>query len=154
MTMDLEGTPITSLGFAGQVDSVPMMQQPIQIPQLASQINAELDEFSQDSIPMPDDQIEEEPKPIKRKPKIRNVRKEKQSHWLTSWFDWRELVILLALYFVMSTTSVYSTVGKYIPIIKPNADGSIASAGILVYGILLVALFILIRRFVRYTTHS
>jgi len=60
----------------------------------------------------------------------------------------RDPLIILVIFILLSLPIVRETIGTYIPQINPDGEGKIGFTGILIYGIVLVALFMLVKRFV------
>lgn len=59
----------------------------------------------------------------------------------------REPLILVIVYVILSTDIIKNTIGEYIPQIKPK-DGSVNFIGYLIYGIILAILFTVIKKLV------
>ena len=61
--------------------------------------------------------------------------------------SFRDPLIILVIFIVLSLPVVRETLSNYIPQINPDAEGKVAFTGILIYGIILVALFMIAKRF-------
>ena len=59
----------------------------------------------------------------------------------------RDPLIILIIFIVLSLPVVRENIGKFIPQINPDVEGKVSFTGILIYGIILVALFMLVKRF-------
>jgi hypothetical protein len=59
----------------------------------------------------------------------------------------RDPLIILVLYIILSLPAVREGLGTYISQINPDVEGKVSFTGILIYGIILVALFMLVKRF-------
>lgn len=59
----------------------------------------------------------------------------------------KEMVLLLAIYFIMSQAIMRQFFASYIVFLNPNQDGVVSQAGILVYGIIMIAIFLFIKKF-------
>ena len=59
----------------------------------------------------------------------------------------QEPIIILILYIILSQPSIQRGIGKYIKQVNPNASGRVSLTGIIIYGIILAALFALTKRF-------
>lgn len=49
----------------------------------------------------------------------------------------REPLLIIVLFFILSTSSARNAIGNYIPAINPDSSGSVSYIGILIYGIIL-----------------
>lgn len=56
-------------------------------------------------------------------------------------FGWKEPLLLLFIYLLLSQSLVKQFIGKYIPQLNPGPDGTVGFLGVLIYGILLVVLY-------------
>jgi len=61
-------------------------------------------------------------------------------------FGWKEPLLLLIIYLLLSQAIVRQTVGKYIPQLNPSADGTVSFVGVLIYGILLVTVYFILKK--------
>lgn len=61
--------------------------------------------------------------------------------------DWKDPLILLIIYVILSQASVRQLFGKYISFINPNEEGIVSQSGIIIYGIILIALYMIIKKF-------
>lgn len=59
----------------------------------------------------------------------------------------REPLLILILYVVLSQAFVYKALGKYIPQINPDMEGQVSLSGIVIYGVLLAVLYALTKKF-------
>lgn len=57
-------------------------------------------------------------------------------------------LFLLIIYFIMSQAPVRQLFGKYIPYLNPDSDGIVSQIGIIIYGIILVGIYMAINKFV------
>lgn len=60
----------------------------------------------------------------------------------------REPIIILLLFIVLSQPAIKDTLGKYITQINPGPDCTVSFVGILIYGVILAALFALTKKFI------
>jgi hypothetical protein len=60
----------------------------------------------------------------------------------------RDPIIIFILYIILSQSSVIGFFGKYIKQLNPDDDGKFSFAAVVIYGIILVGLFIIIRKFI------
>ena len=58
-----------------------------------------------------------------------------------------EPLLLLAIYLLMSQAFVKDNIGKYIKQINPDADGQVSFVGVLIYGIILVVVFMVAKKY-------
>jgi hypothetical protein len=58
----------------------------------------------------------------------------------------KEPLILLIIYVIMSQSFVRELLGKYITILNPNEEGVVPIVGIIIYGIILVGLFMFVKK--------
>ncbi len=54
---------------------------------------------------------------------------------------WKEPLLLLFIYLLLSQSIVKQFIGKYIPQLNPGSDGTVGFFGVLIYGILLVVIY-------------
>lgn len=59
--------------------------------------------------------------------------------------DLVDAVLLLVVFVVLSQGKVKEFIGNYVPQINPDADGKVAMTGVVVYGVILVAVYKLVR---------
>jgi hypothetical protein len=57
-----------------------------------------------------------------------------------------EPVLLLVIYVILSQEKIRDTLMKYIPLLNPTDEGEIKPSGIILYGIILVGLFMLFKK--------
>lgn len=62
-------------------------------------------------------------------------------------YMFKEAIVLLLLYVVLSYGPVKGTIGKYLTIINPNEEGVVSMTGVVIYGLILVILFITIKKY-------
>jgi len=60
----------------------------------------------------------------------------------------REPIVILLLYILLSQAAVKDTIGTYIKQINPDIEGKVSFAGVLIYGVIFAALFALIKKFI------
>lgn len=60
----------------------------------------------------------------------------------------REPIVILLLYILLSQASVKDTIGTYIKQINPDVEGKVSFAGVLIYGVIFAALFALVKKFI------
>ena len=58
----------------------------------------------------------------------------------------KEPALLLTIYLIMSQEQVKNIIGKYVTYINPKEDGSVTFVGVIVYGLILVILFITLKK--------
>jgi hypothetical protein len=59
----------------------------------------------------------------------------------------QEPLIIIVIYAILSHQSVYNFIGRYIKQVNPDASGKVPLVGILIYGIILAALYSLTKKF-------
>ncbi|QKF93813.1 hypothetical protein QKU48_gp0355 [Fadolivirus algeromassiliense] len=59
----------------------------------------------------------------------------------------REPLVILVLYVIMSQSIVRETLAKYISQLNPDMEGKFSLTGVLIYGVLLAALFALVKKY-------
>ncbi len=59
----------------------------------------------------------------------------------------KEMLLLLAIYFIMSQAIMRQFFASYIVFLNPNQDGVVSQAGILIYGVIMICIFIGIKKF-------
>lgn len=70
------------------------------------------------------------------------------SQFVSGVFDFlKDPLIILVIYVILSQAIVKETIGKYINQINPNSEGQVSFTGVVIYGIILAALFVLVKRF-------
>lgn len=62
-------------------------------------------------------------------------------------FGWKEPLLLLFIYLLLSQALVKQFLGKYIPQLNPGGDGTVGFLGVLIYGILLVTIYFISKTF-------
>lgn len=65
-----------------------------------------------------------------------------------------EPLLLLTIYVIMSQPFSINFASNYIESLNPTDDGNIPLIGIVIYGIILVALFLVLRKLISYLTHA
>lgn len=119
------------------------------IPQLVSDINKSLENYTIDSPNSIQDDID-----ILKMDRdfddIDNYEDEEESvGWLQSIPYWlKEILLFTIIYFIFSMGSVKNTIGTYIKYINPDSDGNVSFVGVIIYGILLICTFIIVKHFV------
>lgn len=69
------------------------------------------------------------------------------SGFLNNYPNWvKELLLFVAVYCFLSIGMVKNTIGTYIKYIQPGSDGNVGIIGIILYGLLVGASFILLRK--------
>lgn len=82
-----------------------------------------------------DIQVDEKPKPRK--------------NFMETIPEWvKEIVLFVIIYFIFSLGFVKSGLGKYIKYVNPNEEGEMSFIGIIIYGILLISVFLIARYFI------
>ena len=61
--------------------------------------------------------------------------------------NFKEPLLFLAIYVVMSFATVREFLGTYITYLNPNEEGVVSFAGIIIYGVIMVSLFMMGRKF-------
>lgn len=61
--------------------------------------------------------------------------------------EWKEPLLLLAVYLLLSQTVVRQTLGNYIKQLNPDAEGKIGFAGVLIFGVIFVAIYFLVKKY-------
>lgn len=60
----------------------------------------------------------------------------------------KDPLIILVIFIILSQPFVKNTIGTYITQINPNADGQVSLTGVIIYGLILVGLFMIVRQVV------
>lgn len=60
--------------------------------------------------------------------------------------NFKDPLLLLTVFVILSQSSVRQLFGKYIPYINPDEEGVVSIIGIVIYGIILVAIYMLIKK--------
>ncbi len=58
----------------------------------------------------------------------------------------KDPLLLLIIYMILSQSSVRQLFGKYITYINPDQEGIVSTIGVLIYGIIMVGIFMLIKK--------
>ncbi|MCJ7636863.1 MAG: hypothetical protein MUO21_05185 [Nitrososphaeraceae archaeon] len=61
-------------------------------------------------------------------------------------FGWKEPLLLLLVYLFLSQSLIRQFAGKYIPQLNPGEDGTVGFVGVLIYGILLVTVYFIVKK--------
>jgi hypothetical protein len=120
-----EGSPLTPQ----QVHQMQMQQKELDIEELTKDINENIPEDTFFSLGEQED--------------------ESQAEGVLSFLpkEWREPLLLLVIYLLFSQPVVRQTLGSYITQLNPDAEGKIGFAGVLIYGIILVTIYFLTKRY-------
>lgn len=107
-----------------------------------------INETLQNDIDLMDDDIEQENSKNVNKENKSQTKTEKKnsksSNILSGLPNWlKESLLILIIYLLLSQEIVKETIGKYIRQINPDIDGKVSFTGVLIYGIILVVLYIL-----------
>jgi hypothetical protein len=62
-------------------------------------------------------------------------------------YNLKDPLILFAIYFILSQASVRQLFGKYISYINPDVEGIVSQMGVIIYGIIMVVLFMITKKF-------
>ena len=57
--------------------------------------------------------------------------------------DIKEIILIVTIYFILSTEYIKSQIGKYVKYINPDNEGNVSFIGVLIYGLLLGVIFIM-----------
>jgi len=60
----------------------------------------------------------------------------------------REPIVILVLFIILSQPAIKDTIGKYITSINPDAECKVPFTGVFIYGVILAALFALVKKFI------
>lgn len=74
-----------------------------------------------------------------------NSTKKENDNFVSLVYKLREPLIILIIYIIMSQPTVREVAGKYIKYIRPDDEGKVSFAGVLIYGIILATLFMLVK---------
>lgn len=74
-----------------------------------------------------------------------NDTKKETDNFVSVVYKLREPLIILVIYIIMSQPTVREVAGKYIKYIRPDDEGKVSFAGVLIYGIILAILFMLVK---------
>ncbi len=58
----------------------------------------------------------------------------------------KDPLLLLIIYMILSQSSVRQLFGKYITLINPDQEGIVSTVGVLIYGLIMVGMFMLIKK--------
>lgn len=107
------------------------------ISHLVSDINKSLDNYSPSNqdIPPKDDSEEEE---------VKDEDINQSRSYLPDWF--KEMLLILIIYIILSQNLVKGFFGKYIKYINPANDGNVPFIGIVIYGIILAVIYIVLKK--------
>lgn len=109
------------------------------ISKLVTDINKSLDDYSE-----PDSSKMETKNDIDTEIDINTD--EQNEKWLSKIPNWvKEIVLFVILYFILSMGFVKKSIGTYIKYIIPNDEGNVSFIGIIIYGIILIVSFMLIK---------
>lgn len=72
---------------------------------------------------------------------------EKDNLTLSVPYNLKYPLLLLIIYFILSQASIRQLFGKYIPYINPDEEGVVSQLGVIIYGVILVGLFMVIKKF-------
>lgn len=61
-------------------------------------------------------------------------------------FGWKEPLLLLAVYLLMSQAAVRHVSSTYIKQLNPGPDGTVGFIGVLIYGIILVTIYFVLKK--------
>lgn len=78
-----------------------------------------------------------------------NVEEQKDKFQITSYLPKGliEPLIILVLFIILSQPVVRETIGTYIQQINPDPEGKVTMTGIIIYGIILAALYYIVKQF-------
>lgn len=78
-----------------------------------------------------------------------NAEESKEKFNITSYIPegLKDPLIILVLFVLLSQPVVRETIGTYIKQINPDMEGKVSLTGIIIYGIILVVLYYLVKRF-------
>lgn len=119
-----------------QVPPQIMMQQPQMMQPMMEDMGQMQPDMNMDDVQIPVMPIQPTPihRPNKKRPsKVQIMEKIPQS--------FREPIIIIVLFIIMSLDIVKQTIGNYIPQIRGNATGSVSLIGYAVYGAILAIAF-------------
>jgi hypothetical protein len=63
-------------------------------------------------------------------------------------YDFKDPLLLLIIYFILSQAVIRQFFGNYISFINPGEDGVVSQIGIIIYGSIMILLFMLIKKFI------
>ena len=112
------------------------------ISSLVSDINKSLDDYAP-SISKNNIDSEEEEEEEKEKDQEDDSEK-----WLSKTPTWlKEILLFIIIYFIFSLGFVKKSVGTYIKYINPDSEGNVSFVGIIIYGLLLISTYMIIKYF-------
>lgn len=76
-----------------------------------------------------------------------DIEKEKENLTFSIPYNLKDPLILLIIYFILSQSSVRQLFGKYISFINPDEEGIVSQLGVIIYGIIFVMIFMVIKKF-------
>ncbi len=68
--------------------------------------------------------------------------------FFVDYFNYKEFLILLGVYFLLSQEMIKDTIGSYFTSINEDENGRVQMKGVIIYGIILSVLFIVSRKFI------
>ena len=68
--------------------------------------------------------------------------------FFVDYFNYKEFLILLGVYFLLSQEMIKDTIGSYFTSINEDENGRVQMKGVIIYGIILSVLFIISRKFI------
>jgi len=78
----------------------------------------------------------------------KNYSKNMITSFFEDYFNYKEFLILLGIYFLLSQEMIKDTIGSYFTSINEDENGRVQMKGVLIYGILLCVLFIVARKII------
>lgn len=86
-------------------------------------------------------------------PKKDSSKKSKESKGYLEWFfndcfNYKDFILLFALYFILSQEMIKDFFGGYFTSINPDDEGKVGVQGVLIYGLILCVLFAIIKKFI------
>lgn len=113
-------------------DNMDYTEQP-DITCLVSDINKSLDNYSPSNQDVPSD---DEP--------IEEFEGYEYKSYLPDWF--KEFLLILLIYLILSQNFVKTFIGKYIKYVNPNDDGTVSFSGLVIYGTILAVIYLIFKR--------
>lgn len=121
------------------------------IPQLVSDINRSLENYTLDSPHSVKDDIDilQMDEEMDGMDDYADADDGETIGWIQSMPSWlKEVALFVIIYFIYSMGSVKNTIGTYIKYINPDSNGNVSFIGVVIYGLLLICTFLIVRHFI------
>lgn len=76
------------------------------------------------------------------------IKEDKNDKWYSSIPLWvKEIMLFVAIYFIFSMGTIKQSIGTYVKYINPDEDGNVSFIGIIIYGLILISVFMVSKYF-------